>query len=103
MSNTIGFTPAVRILLLLAAGFVVLWGMSTYAGFINSAGLALLIVLAADPLINLLRRRGWKRWAILIATLAVVTVVIGALALFMLYSLALFARDLPQHEQPPPA
>jgi predicted PurR-regulated permease PerM len=99
MTNTTGFTPAMRILLVLAAIFVVLWGMSSYASFINSAGLALLIVLAADPLINLLRRRGWSRWATLIATLAVVLVVLGALAVFMLYSVALFARDLPQYEQ----
>ena len=45
ISGQPGLTPALRILLLTAGAVVTLWGMSTYAAYINSAILAVMIVL----------------------------------------------------------
>jgi len=44
-----------RILVLLAGASVALWGMSTYASYLNSAFLAILIVLACGPLVDWMR------------------------------------------------
>ena len=52
MTSSLGLSPALRIVLLLAGGSVALWGMSQYADYILSASFAILIALATDPLVN---------------------------------------------------
>lgn len=99
MNHATGLTPTTRILLLLAAASVALWGMSNYASYINSAALAVLIVLAFGPLIDWLRRRKLPNWLGLLITLAVAVVVLGALGFFFVYSTAQFARLLPTYKQ----
>jgi AI-2 transport protein TqsA len=97
MNSSTGLTPAVRILLLLAAAAVALWGMSNYASYINSAVLAVLIVLACGPLIDWLRPRTPKL-AVLLITLAVTILVLGAFVLFFIYAGAEFAKSLPTYK-----
>ena len=91
MNNSTGLTPAVRIVLLLAGASVTLWGMSNYADYINSAMLALLIVLACGPLIDKLRLRVSK-WLVLVIALLVTLVALGLLLVFFIYAGAQFPR-----------
>lgn len=97
MNSTTGLTPAVRILLMVAAAAVALWGMSNYASYINSAMLAVLIVLACGPLIDWLRPRVHKA-AVLIITLLVTIVALGLFLLFMIYASAQFVSTLPTYK-----
>lgn len=97
MSNSTGLTPALRIILLLAGASVALWGMSNYASYINSAMLALLIVLTCGPLIDWLQPRVPK-WAVLVITLLVTLVVLGLFLLFFVYAGAQFAKTLPTYK-----
>jgi len=97
MNSTTGLTPALRILLLLAAAAVALWGMSNYAAYINSTALAVLIVLACGPLIDWLRPHV-PRWAVLLITLAASLLVLGIFVLFLIYAGAEFARSLPTYK-----
>jgi predicted PurR-regulated permease PerM len=92
-----GLTPAVRILLLLAGAAVALWGMSNYADYINSAMLAVLIVLTAGPLIDWMRPR-LPKVAVLLITLLVTIVVLGLFGFFMVYAGAQFAMSLPAYK-----
>jgi predicted PurR-regulated permease PerM len=57
MTDSPLLSPAIRILLVVAAALVALWGMSQYAAYINSAMLAALIVLASGTLVDWLRAR----------------------------------------------
>ena len=98
MNGATGLTPTTRILLLLASASVALWGMSMYASYINSAALAVLIVLACGPLIDWLRRRKLPNWAALLITLTVAVVTLGALAVFLVYSTAQFVQLLPSYQ-----
>jgi predicted PurR-regulated permease PerM len=90
-------TPALRIMLLAAGASVALWGMSNYAGYINSAMLAVLIVLACGPLIDWLRPRVPKI-VVLLITLLLAIVVLGVFGLFMIYAAAEFALSLPAYK-----
>ena len=99
MNSSTVLTPAMRILFLIAGAFVVLWGMSTYAAYINSGLLAVLIVLACGPLVEWLRRHRMPNWATLLITLLVAIVVIGIFVLFLVYATAQFAHTLPTYEQ----
>lgn len=99
MNATPALTPAIRILLLLAGAVVTLWGMSTYASYINSAMLALLVVLACGPLVEAMRRRKSSRWLILAVALLVSLAVLGAFVLLLIYSAAQFAQALPAYQQ----
>ena len=97
MNNATGLTPALRILLLVAAAAVALWGMSNYASYINSAMLAVLIVLACGPIIDRLRPKVPK-WAVLLIALAVSLVALVLFLLFLVYATAEFARTLPTYK-----
>lgn len=94
-----GLSPALRIVLLLAGGSVALWGMSQYAAYVLSFSFAILIALAADPLVNWLRRKGLGRGAILAISLVVVYVVLALLGLLVVYGVAQFLRELPTYTQ----
>jgi predicted PurR-regulated permease PerM len=98
MTNSTGLTPAVRIILLAAGAAVVLWGMSNYAGYINSAMLAVLIVLACGPLIERLRKR-LPKVAVLLITLLLAIVVLGIFLVFMIYAGVEFAAALPAYKE----
>jgi predicted PurR-regulated permease PerM len=97
MNNSTGMSPALRIILLVGGAAVALWGMSNYASYINSAMLAVLIVLACGPLVDWLRPRVPKV-AVLLITLLVTLVVLGAFAVFMVYAGAEFALSLPAYK-----
>ncbi len=99
MTSSSVFSPALRIILLLAGAFIVLWGMSQYAAYILSLTFAFLIALVADPLVNWLRRKGMHRGAILVITLVVVYVVLALLALLFIYAGAQFVSELPAYTQ----
>lgn len=99
MTSSTAFSPAMRIMLLLAAAAVMLWGMSQYAAYILSLTFAFLIALVADPLVNWLRRKGLHRGVILVITLAVVYVVLALLALLFIYAGAQFLSELPAYTQ----
>lgn len=99
ISGQPGLTPALRILLLTAGAVVTLWGMSTYAAYINSAILAVMIVLACDPLVGWLRRRRLPNWVVLLCALLVSVLALVAFAGFLVYSAAQFAQALPAYQQ----
>jgi predicted PurR-regulated permease PerM len=99
MNTTNGLTPAIRILLLLAGGAITLWGMSQYADYINSAALAILIILACGPMIDWLRRKGANRAVTLGVALLVSLAVLVAFLIFLIYAGAQFAKQLPQYQQ----
>ncbi len=92
-------SPALRIVLMLAAAAVALWGMSQYAAYVLSLSFAILIALAADPLVNWLRRKGLGRGAVLAISLVVVYVVLALLGLLVVYGVAQFLRELPTYTQ----
>lgn len=98
MNNTTGWTPAMRILMLLAAASVALWGMSNYASYLNSAFLAILIVLASGPLVDWLRARRLPGWASLLITLVVVIVLLTLFGLFLVYATGQFVQTLPAYK-----
>ncbi len=91
-------SPALRILIMTAGATVALWGMSMYAGYINSAMLAVLIVLACGPLVEWLRRRGLPNWATLVVTLLVAAIALAAFFLFLIFATAQFVQTLPTYQ-----
>ena len=97
MNSSTGLTPAVRIVLLLAGASVTLWGMSNYADYINSAMLALLIVLACGPLVDRLRPR-LSKWIVLAIALLVTLAALGLLLVFFIYAGAQFLASLPAYK-----
>lgn len=99
MTSESALSPALRIVLMLAAAAVALWGMSQYAAYILSITFAFLIALVADPLVNWLRRKGANRGVILLITLVVVYVVLALLALLFIYAGAQFLHELPAYTQ----
>ena len=98
MSNSPLLSPAIRILLMAAAAFVVLWGMSQYAAYINAAMLAALIVLACGPMVDWLRARRLPNWAVLLITLLAAILGLALFGLFLLYATAQFTRTLPTYQ-----
>jgi len=98
VNNTIGWTPAMRILVLLAGASVVLWGMSTYASYLNSAFLAVLIVLASGPMVDWMRARRLPGWVSLLITLSIVIVLLILFGLFLIYATAQFVETLPAYK-----
>ena len=98
MSVSPSHNPSLRLILLLAGVAVVLWGMSQYASYINSAVLAVLIALATDPLAAWLRRKGVPRFGVLLVCLLVVYVAIAAVVLLVVYAGAQFAQELPTYQ-----
>ncbi|MBK8047764.1 MAG: AI-2E family transporter [Anaerolineales bacterium] len=99
MNSTNGLTPAIRILLMLAAGSIALWGMSQYASYINAAAIAILIILACGPFVDWLRRKGANRAITLAAALLLSVTVLALFLLFLVYAGAQFAKELPQYQQ----
>jgi predicted PurR-regulated permease PerM len=97
MTSSTSLTPALRILLLVAAAAVALWGMSNYATYINSAMLAVLIVLATGPLVDWLRPR-LPKVAVLLITLLLTLLILGALGIFFIYAGAEFVKTLPTYK-----
>lgn len=94
-----GVSPALRILVAVAGAAIALWGMSQYASYILAITFAMLIALAADPLIDLLRRRGVHPALVLVAVLVTVYAVLGLLALLFVYAGAQFIHELPTYSQ----
>ena len=82
-----------------AGATVALWGMSTYAGYINSAMLAVLIVLACGPLVEWLRRRSLPNWATLVVTLFVAATALAIFFLFLIFATAQFVQSLPTYQE----
>ncbi len=99
MNNTAGLTPAMRILLMVAGASVALWGMSNYADYINSAMLAVLIVLTCGPMVDWLRGRRLPNWATLLITLVVVGIVLILFVLFLIFATAQFVQTLPTYKE----
>lgn len=99
MTSFGGFSPAFRIILLLAGGAIALWGMSQYADYILSVTFAVLIALATDPLVNGLRRKGLHRGAVLAIALVLVYVALALLGLLLVYGAAQFLTELPTYAQ----
>jgi predicted PurR-regulated permease PerM len=81
-----------------AGAAVTLWGMSMYASYINSAMLAVLIVLACGPLIDRLRPRT-SRWITLLFALAASLFALVLFVAFLIYAGAQFALSLPAYKQ----
>ncbi len=98
MNTTSTGSPALRILIMTAGATVALWGMSTYAGYINSAMLAVLIVLACGPLVEWLRRRSLPNWATLVVTLFVAATALAIFFLFLIFATAQFVQSLPTYQ-----
>ncbi|MDN5763661.1 MAG: AI-2E family transporter [Microlunatus sp.] len=85
------------ILVVLAAGFVVVFGLRLVSGLVAPAFLALVLTIAASPIRDLITRRGAPYWVGTIA--AALTVYIGMLTLVVLLvvSAAELAGLLPQY------
>lgn len=88
-----------RILLVLLAGAsVALWGMSTYASYLNATFLAVLIVLASGPLVDWMRAQRVPGWANLLITLVLLLVLLVLCGLFLVYATAQFVQMLPAYK-----
>lgn len=98
MNHTTGWTPAMRILILLAGASVALWGMSNYAEYLNAAFLAIMIVLACGPLVDWMRKRRLPNWANLLVTLVLVTVALVLFVFFLIFATAQFVQTLPAYK-----
>ncbi len=99
MNVASNLTPGARILLFLALASIILWGMSNFASYINSAALAVLIVLACGPLVDWLRARGLPNWANLFITLGICFVVLALFVIFIVYSAVQFAELLTTYQE----
>lgn len=97
MTSSPVLSPASRIILLLAGGAVALWGMGQYVDFILSLTFVILIALAADPLVNWLRRKGLGRGAVLAIAVLAVYAALELLALLFIYTGAQFLKQLPTY------
>lgn len=99
MNNTTGWTPAMRILVMLAGASVALWGMGNFADYINSAFLAILVVLACGPMVDWLRGRHLPNWATLLITLVIVIIILVLFVLFLVFATAQFVQTLPTYKE----
>lgn len=85
------------ILVVLAAGFVVAFGMRLVSGLVGPVFLALVLTIAASPIRDLLTRRGAPYWVGTIAAALTVYVGMLTLAVLIVVSVAELASLLPQY------
>ena len=97
-NNTTAWSPAMRILIMLAGAFVALWGMSNYADYINSAFhcCADCPGLWADG--GVVTRATLPQMGHPAITLVVVGVVLLLFVLFLIFATAQFAQTLPAYQ-----
>ncbi|MGB4778337.1 AI-2E family transporter, partial [Microbacterium sp.] len=81
-----------RLLLTLAAGVVVLAGLSFARDVMGPLLLGAVIVIICHPLRHPLERRGWPSWAATTAVIAVAYLVLAALAAMLYYAGVEFTR-----------
>ena len=85
-------SPALRLLLGLAAAVVILAGVSFAREIVGPLALAAVIVIICHPVRHPLERRGWPTWAATTAVIVVAYVVLAALALLLYYAGVEFVR-----------
>ncbi|MBA2891965.1 AI-2E family transporter [Nonomuraea soli] len=86
-----------RILVGLAAALIVLAGVQALSDIVGPAFLALTLVIAVGPLMTRLSRRGAPTWVVVAVPLAVVLLVLAALGLAVVVSVARFTALIPQY------
>ncbi len=89
---------ALALLLGLAAGVVVIAAMKAAASILGPALLALMLVIALQPLRNWLQRKGLPNWATVAVGLTVIYAVLLGLVAAVVVSIAQFATILPQYQ-----
>lgn len=87
-----GLSPSLKVLLGLAAGFVVLWGLSAARDLVGPLALAAVLVIVCHPVRHPLERAGWPRWAATTAVIVVGYLILIALALLLAYAGTRFVR-----------
>ncbi|MGM7680069.1 AI-2E family transporter [Microbacterium sp. A94] len=85
-------SPALRVLIGLAAAVVVLVGMFFAREVIGPLALGAVIVIICHPLRHPLEKRGWPRWAATTAVIVVAYLILAALAAMLIYAGAQFAK-----------
>jgi AI-2 transport protein TqsA len=97
MPSSRGFPRGLILLLGIAAAVIAVAGMRATAWLIGPLFLALMIVIAAHPVQQWARRKGWPVWAATLALIVVVYVGLLALAAVLLISVGQLATVLPQY------
>jgi AI-2 transport protein TqsA len=85
-------SPALRILLGLAAAVVVLAGLFVGRELVGPLALGAVIVIICHPIRRPLERRGWPRWAATTAVIVLAYLVIAALVALLAFAGFQFAR-----------
>ncbi|WP_277213281.1 AI-2E family transporter [Isoptericola croceus] len=81
-----GLGPAARMLLVLAAGAVVLAAVHAAAGVLAPLFLAVVIVIICHPVRFPLEARGWPRWAATTVVIAVAYLILAALLAMLVWA-----------------
>lgn len=84
-------SPALRVLLGLAAAVVVLAGVSFARELVGPLALGAVIVIICHPLRHPLERHGWPRWAATTAVIVLGYLILAALAAMLFYAGVQFA------------
>ncbi|MFF0816560.1 AI-2E family transporter [Rhodococcus sp. NPDC003318] len=92
-----GWPRGLIVLLALAGGVVAIAGVHAFSGILGPVFLALMLVVAVQPLGNRLRRKGAPMWVAVLATLASVYFVLFGLIGALAVSVAQLATLLPQY------
>jgi AI-2 transport protein TqsA len=91
------FPRGLVVLLGAAAAIIVAAGIRSVAWLIGPVFLALVIVISVAPVQRWFRRRGWPRWAVTLVLVVAVYLVVLAIALAIIVSIARLATALPQY------
>lgn len=92
-----GLPRALVVLLGAAAVVVVVAGIQAIAWLLAPAFMALIIVIAVQPVQGRLQRKGWPAWASTLVMVVLVYAVLIVLALGILASIARLATELPKY------
>ncbi|WP_417563970.1 AI-2E family transporter [Microbacterium sp.] len=85
-------SPALQVLLALAATVVALAGLSFARDIVGPIALAVVIVIICHPIRHPLERHGWPRWAATSTVIGLAFVVLIGLALLLVFAGVQFAR-----------
>ena len=96
-SGRVGFTPASRVLLTLAAATIAVWGLYKSQGVIAPLTIAALVVMVSHPLRHVLQRRGAPAWLGTAAVIAMSYLILLIMGTLLIIAVAQFVQLLPQY------
>ncbi|MGW4481908.1 AI-2E family transporter [Rhodococcus triatomae] len=92
-----GWPRGLIVLLAMAGAVVAIAGVRSFSGILGPVFLALMLVVAVQPLGDWLQRKGLPRWAAVVATLVAVYAILLGLIAALAISIAQLATLLPQY------